>query len=1161
MPLVADPFFPPLPTPSPQQHFDRVFEIDIDNFADGIDEYYDNAFTSGEQHLPGGPFPESEWLSSSFADADNDFANYSHLVSNTLVQSKSPVHSASEYVGSWQDDSGTDLYANHMWTPGVELDLMRDLHLGEVMPKLRALLPYTQYIQEINVPSLSADNNMFSRAYLRLLSVPFSNGLAGFDDFPVTGVLQYLQRRFSTEPISEFFDVLGTVAARSFAESLLRCAMKSGQSDVVSFLLQQKKFGLDVNKNNIYSTSLLNIAAEMRDIALVRTLLKHGAAVNPPTEEDSPTGEDGPLYYLVAYRYFDQDRIFDRNMLELGSLLISAGAEVHVVVLHELLRDKFTDESSNFFEILLQNMSSRQLSKFAASSEAASLISRVNSDAALRIGGIFIDTGVDLSGPDYSQPWISETPRCIMDAAAKAGHSELVWALRDHQVSFTRLTLHYALQSGKCDFLQDLVRIGVRARKCHTSAEAITEAIYRGGNEMLFLLRKHDTTAKAYQAEILFAELCLASDLGQTYRVNALLKSSPMEDLRIQSRFTVTKLLGLVLRKALRANKRAISLALVEAGAEVLPLSYPRELVRSMIEGYDNGETVGMYVLKETQVVIRSGRSRSSPEKPLLIVAAEQNDTYMVKQLIDTGADVNKLASPSSNDEAFSPLSTAVLAGNAEMLRVLIEHGADVNCTLGSSFSTPLSFALRRNRLDIVSMLLASGANPCHSSALVEALNLPYSVLPMLIAKHDQTNSAGTVKIGGAAIQQCIRQGKIDDLKILLRHLDTRADVNQLLPKPIREVDHYSYDMLCESPLATAIRASPSVRVKAVQLLLDHGADPNAIAVAEFFASTSAPRSQRSALLEAIEIEDVSLVRLLIERGASVEDERKHQIIRSPLQQASFLGCLGIVELLLQERADPNTRPLPGNETALQYAACEGYLGIVELLLLNGANVNAGGGSIFGGTALESAANAGRLHVVQFLLQNGAELDPNHRGTNCAEILRAKRCGHFAVAEFLEKYLEHSRHSYSRIAGLDSQSQGTLADTIESGLDAFENTFDENKPQAVAEGKYSLKAASCLNTTPPSPKHVCQYCRKPMSNTSSLSRHIASKHSSSAKFECDFCHRSFKRKDILERHRQTHNQAGKVPCADCGHFFRKDYLTKGHHLDFDGKCKQSDVCK
>jgi ankyrin repeat protein len=86
-----------------------------------------------------------------------------------------------------------------------------------------------------------------------------------------------------------------------------------------------------------------------------------------------------------------------------------------------------------------------------------------------------------------------------------------------------------------------------------------------------------------------------------------------------------------------------------------------------------------------------------------------------------------------------------------------------------------------------------------------------------------------------------------------------------------------------------------------------------------------------------------------------------------------------VVKLLIAAGADPNARTEGAKneegETPLQYAASNDDVEVAEALVLGGADIEARGGSIAGGTALENAIGYGCWRVARLLLQHGAKVE------------------------------------------------------------------------------------------------------------------------------------------------------------------------------------------
>ncbi|CAH1251774.1 ANK2 [Branchiostoma lanceolatum] len=108
-----------------------------------------------------------------------------------------------------------------------------------------------------------------------------------------------------------------------------------------------------------------------------------------------------------------------------------------------------------------------------------------------------------------------------------------------------------------------------------------------------------------------------------------------------------------------------------------------------------------------------------------LIQAVQRGDVTKVNDLIKTGCDVNKneetflgasavhLAALMGNTETFlgaSAVHVAALMGNTEVLDLLISLGAKVNAIDGGTYGTPLTYAVMKSQADCVRSLISHGA-------------------------------------------------------------------------------------------------------------------------------------------------------------------------------------------------------------------------------------------------------------------------------------------------------------------------------------------------------------------------------------------------------------------------------------------------------------------
>ena len=104
--------------------------------------------------------------------------------------------------------------------------------------------------------------------------------------------------------------------------------------------------------------------------------------------------------------------------------------------------------------------------------------------------------------------------------------------------------------------------------------------------------------------------------------------------------------------------------------------------------------------------------------------AIESNDLAAAEKILDKGVNLNRPLTSAidrflSESYSSSPLKTACWDGSIEMVRLLVENGADVNYTIENvTPNSPLMCAMRNkteDQLDIIKYLLESGADPNYS--------------------------------------------------------------------------------------------------------------------------------------------------------------------------------------------------------------------------------------------------------------------------------------------------------------------------------------------------------------------------------------------------------------------------------------------------------------
>lgn len=303
-----------------------------------------------------------------------------------------------------------------------------------------------------------------------------------------------------------------------------------------------------------------------------------------------------------------------------------------------------------------------------------------------------------------------------------------------------------------------------------------------------------------------------------------------------------------------------------------------------------------------------------------LHVGARNGDFKAVQQLVMAGV------SPDSAPDGIPPLAEAALGGHLEVMRILVEAGANVDstcsqqpeCNSTSSVlkgDTPLLAAVGQGRLEAVQLLVAAGADV------------------------DKAGLSGCTPIYRAAMG-----GHAEIIRVLL---GAGAEVNLGTKSGL-------------SPLGIAVIHE---RLAAVQALVEGGADPAANIVSpgsrkgaytgetpltvaadgggldlvRFIMDAArdvTPGVMTSAFHGAISSGSLEVTKFLLERGAALGGLDQSGL--SPISAAAKYGRVEVIQFLIEAGANPSTVSATG-KTPLSEAACNGQVEAVEFLLLKGA--------------------------------------------------------------------------------------------------------------------------------------------------------------------------------------------------------------------------------
>ncbi|KAJ5855761.1 uncharacterized protein N7529_009705 [Penicillium soppii] len=345
------------------------------------------------------------------------------------------------------------------------------------------------------------------------------------------------------------------------------------------------------------------------------------------------------------------------------------------------------------------------------------------------------------------------------------------------------------------------------------------------------------------------------------------------------------------------------------------------------------------------------------------------------KMILEAGADPNLVA------DGKTPLHNACsyLRSHSafDIADLLLQHGARVNPPQDCARLTPLQLAVRTGNPELVRLLLDKGADPnlFTTSKIGTALQIACTMSKSAVIVELLINAGADVdSYSGYRFHAREEKDYADS--------DTESYSSDEVED---DGDVFGVENSTKSPI---LLAAENENWEAVQLLLEEGAAINAGLKKR---SSRVPQEELlnfetpvlTPLQAAVRAENITMTRMLLANGAHVNQKMEGKHGFTALQIGATVGNERLVDILLRKGASINAPAgVYYGRTALQAAASHLDTRLMSLLLREGAEVNALPARSGGRTALQIAAAAGNIEGVRILLDAKAtvNIDPSLTG-------------------------------------------------------------------------------------------------------------------------------------------------------------------------------------